>query len=160
MPDLVVRKITVQAHRKGYTRGKDPTLELPDILEDEAYDGQLPEIMTIDGRDDVPREIAQHENSVDDDEIATPAGASATAQGQATTASVTEAALLAPEPSISSAGFRELHALRRDAGFLEPSTAATPEEHSTRHGIRWSRRLSYCATSEVIMLTSEKITAN
>ena len=47
MPDLVVQKITEQAHRQGYTRGEDPTLEFPDILEDEAYDGQLPEMMTL-----------------------------------------------------------------------------------------------------------------
>jgi hypothetical protein len=39
MPDLVVQKITEQAHRQGYSRGEDPTLEFPDILEDEAYDG-------------------------------------------------------------------------------------------------------------------------
>ena len=51
----IVQKITEEAHRQGYTRGEDPTLEFPDIFEDEAYDGQLPEMMTIDGRDDVPQ---------------------------------------------------------------------------------------------------------
>ena len=40
-----------------------------------------------------------------------------------------------------------------------PQSAATPEEHFTRHGIRWSRRLSARARSEV-MLTREKINAN
>ncbi len=54
MPNLVVQNITVQSHCQYYTRGEGLTLEFPDILKDEAYDGQLPEIMTIGGRDDVP----------------------------------------------------------------------------------------------------------
>ena len=73
MPDLVVQKITEQAHRQGYTLGEDPNLEFLGILEDTAYyDGQLYEIMTLDGRDDVPQEITHHENAVDDDEIVSP----------------------------------------------------------------------------------------
>ncbi len=159
MPDLVIQKIREKAHRQGYTRGEDPTFEFLDILEKEDYDGQLPEMMAIDGRDDVPQEISHHENAVDDDEIAPPVGGSGTAQVQADTASATEAVPLAPEHSTSRASSRELRALRRDAGFIEPSTAATPEDHSTRHGIRWSRRLSTRATSEV-MLTREKINAD
>jgi hypothetical protein len=162
MPDLVVQKITEEAHRQGYTRGEDPTLEFPDILEDEAYNGQLPEMMTIDGKDDVYQEIAHHENAVDDDEITPPAGVSATAQVQAIIASATEAALMALEPSTPPASSRELRELRelhRDAGFIEPSIATTPEEQSTRHGICWSRRLSVRTSSEV-MLTREKINGN
>ena len=124
MPDLVVQNITEQAHRQGYTRGEDPTLEFPDILEDEAYDGQLPEMMTIDGKDDVSQEIAHYENAVDNDEIAPPAGVSAAAQVQAATVSASVAFPLATEPSTSLASSRELRALRRDAGFIESSTAA------------------------------------
>jgi hypothetical protein len=116
-------------------------------------------MMTIDGRDDVSQEISHNENAVDDDEIAPPAGVSGTAQVQAATASATETVPLTPEPSTSPASSRELRALRRDAGFIEPSTAATSEDYSTRHGICWSRRLSARATSEV-MLTREKINAN
>ena len=53
MPDIVVQKITEQAYRQGCTRGADPTLEFPDVLDDdEANAGQLPEMMPIDGRDD------------------------------------------------------------------------------------------------------------
>jgi len=92
-------------------------------------------MITIDGRDGVPQETANHENAVDDDEIAPPARVSATAQVQAVTALATEAVLLAPEPSTSLTISRELCALRRDAGLVQPFTAATPEEHSTRHGI-------------------------
>jgi hypothetical protein len=42
MPYLVVQKITEQAHRQGYTRGEDPTLEFPNILEDELMMGSSP----------------------------------------------------------------------------------------------------------------------
>ena len=112
MPDLDVQKITEQAHRQGYTRGEYPTLEFPDILEDETHDGQVPEMMTIDGRDDVPQKIAHHEIAVDDDEIALPAGVSVTAHIQAATVSATEAAPMAPEPSTPPASSRELRALR------------------------------------------------
>jgi hypothetical protein len=116
-------------------------------------------MMTIDGRDDVPQETAHHENAVDDYEIVPPAGVSATDQIQAADAVAAEAALLAPEPSISPSSSREFCALRRDTGFIELSTTTAPEQHSTRHGIRWSRRLSARATSEA-MLTREKINAN
>ena len=58
MPDIVIKKITEQAHRQGYTRGEDPTLEFPDIIEDETNDWRLPEMMTIDGRDDASQEPA------------------------------------------------------------------------------------------------------
>jgi hypothetical protein len=159
MPDLVVSKIMEQAHRQGYTRGKDATLDFPDILKDEAYDGQLPEMMIIDGRDYAPQETVHHENAVDDDEIAPPAWVSATAEVQAAIAAAAEATTFAPEPTTSPASFRELCVLRRGAGFIEPSTVAAPKHHSTCHGIRWSRRLFASATSEV-MLTREKINAN
>ena len=36
MPDIVVKKITEQSHCQGYTRGEDPTLEPPEIIEDET----------------------------------------------------------------------------------------------------------------------------
>ncbi len=32
VPDIFVQKIMEQAHRQGYTRGADPTLEIPDVL--------------------------------------------------------------------------------------------------------------------------------
>jgi hypothetical protein len=71
MPYIVVQKITEQAHRQSYTRGEDPTLEFSDILEDEVNDGRLPEMMTIDDRDDVPQKRAHHENIVDDRSLTT-----------------------------------------------------------------------------------------
>ena len=150
MPDIVVKKITEQAHRQGYTRGEDPTLESPEIIEDETNDGRLPEMMTIDGRDDARQEPARHEIATDAEEIAPPAGVSVAAQVQA--------GPLAPEASTAPVGSRELRALRRDAGFVEPSTAAAPEQSSAHQGVRWSRRLSPRATSEVL-LTREKMNA-
>ena len=84
---------------------------------------------------------------------------SAPASVQAATAEAAEAGPLAPKPSTSPASSRELRARRRDAGFIEPSIAAAPEQHPTRHGIRWPCRLSARATSEVI-LASEKMNAN
>jgi len=159
MPDLGVQKITEQAHHHGYTRSEYSTLEFPGILEDEAYDEQLLKMLIIDGIDDVLHEIAHYENASDDDEIALQAGVSASAQAQTATAAAAEDAPLAPEPSTPPASTRELRALRRDAGVVEPPTAAAPEQHSTRHGIHWSRRLSACASLE-ILLTREKISAN
>ena len=151
MPDIVIKKITEQAHRQGYTRGEDPTLEFPDIVEDETCDGRLPEMMTIDGRDDEHQGLARHEIAVDADEtVAPPAGVSVAAQDQAVPQ--------LPEPPTAPVSSRELRALRRDAGFVEPSTTAAPEEFSAHHGVRWSRRLSPRATSEVL-LTREKVNA-
>jgi hypothetical protein len=83
MPDIVVKKITEQAHRQGYTRGEDPTLESSEIIEDETTDGQLPEMMTIDGRDDARQKLARHEVANNAEEIASPAGVSVAAHVQA-----------------------------------------------------------------------------
>ncbi len=84
---------------------------------------------------------------------------SITTQVQAATASATQATPVAAEPSTSPASSRELSVLRRDAGFIDPSIAATPEELSIRHGIQWSRCLVARATSEE-MLTRENINGN
>ena len=113
-------------------------------------------MMPIDGRDDEMQGPTRHENAADDNEVAPSAGVSVAAQAQATT--VAEAATLAPEPSIAPASSRELRALRRDIGFIEPYTTAAPEQSSHHQGVRWSRRLSPRVTSEV-MLTREKINA-
>jgi hypothetical protein len=50
MPELVIAKITEVAARQGYSRGQDPTLEVPDVLEEELDDALLPDMMEIDGR--------------------------------------------------------------------------------------------------------------
>ncbi len=34
MPELVIVKITELATRQGYSRGVNPTLEIPDVLEE------------------------------------------------------------------------------------------------------------------------------
>ncbi len=52
MPDIVIDKLTEQATRQGYTRGADPTLKFPNVLEDELNNNLLPEMMDIDGRVD------------------------------------------------------------------------------------------------------------
>jgi hypothetical protein len=150
MPDIVVKKITEQAHRQGYTRGEDPTLEFPEIIEDETNDGRLPEMMTIDGRDDARQEPARDEAATDADEIAPPAGVSVAAQPQSYPS--------APKPSSVPVSSRELRALRRDTGFVECSADAAPEQSSAHRGVRWSRRLSPRTTSEVL-LTREKVNA-
>jgi hypothetical protein len=149
-PDIVVKKITEQAHRQGYTRGKDPTLEFSEIIEDETNDGRLPEMLTIDGRDDVRQEPARHEAATYADEIAASKGVSVAAQLQSDP--------LAPEPSFVPFSSRELRTLRRDPGFVECSTDAAPEQSSAHQGVRWSRRLSPRATSEVL-LTRDKVNA-
>lgn len=51
MPDAVIQRLTAQALRQGYTRGVDPTLEVPPVLE-ELDQQQLPDMMQIDGRAD------------------------------------------------------------------------------------------------------------
>jgi hypothetical protein len=150
MPGIVVKKITEQAHRQGYTRGEEPTLEFPEIIEDETNDGRLPEMMTIDGRDDARQEPARDEAAADADEIAPPVGESVAAQPQSDP----------PAPELSSVPVtsRELRALRRDMGFVECSTDAAPEQFSAHQGVRWSRRLSPRVTSEVL-LSREKVNA-
>ena len=81
MPDIVIQKITEQAYRQGYTRGADPTLEFPEVLDDdEANEGQLPEMMPIDGRDDEMQGPTRHENAADVNEVAPSAGVSVAAQ--------------------------------------------------------------------------------
>jgi len=42
MPDIVIEKLTRQALRQGYTRGKDPTLEFPAVLDEDDVDEFLP----------------------------------------------------------------------------------------------------------------------
>jgi hypothetical protein len=70
MLDIVVRKIIEQAHRQGFTRGADPNLEFLDVLDEEAYDAKLPDMMTIDGRAEEPTGSVRHKNAVDDDKKA------------------------------------------------------------------------------------------
>ena len=85
---------------------------------------------------------------------------SSTAQAQAAAAATSKDAILALEPSIPPASSRELRVPCRYSGFIDSSTAAAPEQHYlTRHEIHWSRRLSACASLE-ILLTREKISAN
>ncbi len=63
MPDIVFQKITEQAQRQGYTRGADPTLAFPDVLDEAAHDAKLSDTMTIDGRDEEPIGPVRHENT-------------------------------------------------------------------------------------------------
>jgi hypothetical protein len=50
MPDIVIDNLTEQAARHRYTRGADPTLEFPHVLEDKLNNSLLPDMMNIDGR--------------------------------------------------------------------------------------------------------------
>ncbi len=111
MPDIVINNITEQARNQGYTRGKYHILDFPEIIEDIiTNDGRIPEMMTIDGGDDVRQEPARREAAPDADEITSPAGVSVAAQLQSSP--------LAPEPSSVLVSSFELRALRRDAGFV------------------------------------------
>ena len=48
MPDLVIAKIIELATRQGYVRGEDPTLEIPEVI-DEGVDDSLPPDIMHDG---------------------------------------------------------------------------------------------------------------
>ena len=65
MPDIVIDKLTEQAARQGYTRGADPTLKFPHVLEDELNNNLLPDMMDIDARGD---------KSFDDPDMVDPIG--------------------------------------------------------------------------------------
>jgi hypothetical protein len=56
MPELAIGKITELATRQCYSRGVDPTLEIPDVLDEELDDALLPDIMEIDVWIDEPEE--------------------------------------------------------------------------------------------------------
>ncbi len=80
MSDIVVQKISEQAHRQGYTRGSDPTLEFPDVLDEEAHYAKLPDMMTIDGRDEESIGQVLHKNALDDDKNVPPTRLNVAAQ--------------------------------------------------------------------------------
>ncbi len=42
MPELIIVKITELASRQGYSRGVDPTFEIPDVLDEEVDDASCP----------------------------------------------------------------------------------------------------------------------
>ncbi len=56
MPELVIVKITELATRQGYSRGVDPMLEIPGVLEEEVDDALLPDMVEIDVRINEPEE--------------------------------------------------------------------------------------------------------
>ncbi len=56
MLELVIAKITALAARQGYSRGLDPTLEIPHVLDEEVDDAFLGDMMEIDVQIDVPEE--------------------------------------------------------------------------------------------------------
>ncbi len=126
MLDIVVQKITEQAHRQGYTRGADPTLELPDVLDENVHDAKLPDMMTIYGRDEEPIGSVRNENALDDDKNAPPTRLNIDAQDQPADATNANDSL-DPESSTASANSRELRALRRYEGFIKPSIATVPD---------------------------------
>ncbi len=45
MPELVIDKILELSTRQGYSRGVDPTLEIPDVLDEGVDDALLPDMM-------------------------------------------------------------------------------------------------------------------
>ena len=76
MPDLVIVKITELAIRQGYSRGVDPTLEIPDVLEEEVDNAFLPDMMEIDVRINEPEEPVDLVNAAGENTLAPPVGVS------------------------------------------------------------------------------------
>jgi hypothetical protein len=74
MPELVIVKITELATRQGYSRGVDPTLEIPDVLGEEVDDALLLDMMEIDVRIDEPEEPIKLTDNAGADTPAPPAG--------------------------------------------------------------------------------------
>ena len=162
MPDIVVEKITKQALRQGYSRGEDPTLEFPAVLEDDANDGLLPDMMNIDGRaDELGGDVQEHAVAADD--LAPPAGVSAHPKVQDAAPAIP---LSVPEPSTVSINSRQL---RSDTARLASGSSVAPtpgleqslirqdvrwsdsEQPPAHRGVRWSKRLSARTTSEVLL---------
>lgn len=137
MPDIVINKITELANRQGYTRGADPTLEFPHVLEEDVDNGTLPDMMEIDGRLDKPEELANADDAVA--EPPTPAGVdeplNVHVEGPVVAQPIPE--LVGPHPI--------------DGQAVEP----TVSEHPIRRGVRWSQRLSARATSEVLLVRAK-----
>ena len=131
MPDIVIDKLAEQAARQGYTRGADPTLEFPNVLEDELNNSLLPEMMDIDGRVDKTFDGPDMVDPVGEDTFkATPSaemqppGVLAQAQVEGTVAS-SSPAHVSPEKSV--------------------------DTHQVHRGVRWSQRISARAMSEVLL---------
>jgi len=61
MPDIVIKQSMTQDFRQEYSRSEDPTLGLPAVIEEDADDGLLPDMMNIDGRSiEVEEEFREH----------------------------------------------------------------------------------------------------
>ena len=131
MPDIVINKITELATRQGYTRGADPTLEFPHVLEEDVDEGTLPDMMEIDGRLDKHEELDNVDAAA---ELATSAGMDMPldvhVKGPVAAQPIPE--LISPHPI--------------DGPAVEPIVSENP----IRRGVRWSQRLSARAISEVL----------
>jgi hypothetical protein len=76
MPDIVIEKPTRQALRQRYTRGEDPSLEFPAVLDEDDDDKFLPGMMDIDGRAD-ELSLARPQNTIGSEDLEPLAGVSA-----------------------------------------------------------------------------------
>jgi hypothetical protein len=76
MPELVIAMITELAMRQVYSRGVDPTLEIPDVIDEEADDALLPDMMEIDVQIDEPEEPIKLTDTAGADTPAPPTGVS------------------------------------------------------------------------------------
>ena len=104
MPAIVIDKLTRQTLWQGYSRGEDPTIECPTVIdEDDDYEF-LPGMMDIDGRaNDLPR--ARPQDAIGSEDLAPSAKVSASAIIQDTGSPI------ASEPHTAQPISRELRAL-------------------------------------------------
>ena len=165
MPELVIAKITEVAARQGYSRGQDPTLEVPDVLEEELDDALLPDMMEIDGRA-IEAEPIELMDAAGAETLPPPAGVSdlirlpqsecpagprqlppaPASPRQPPTAPDSSrqvpTALDSPPP-----GSRQL----RSAFRQPPQASALGQVSPVHRGVRWSQRLSARTMSEVLL---------
>ena len=131
MPDIVIDKLTEQAARQGYTRGADPTLEFPHILEDELNNSLLPDMMDIDGRSDKTFDGPDMVDSIGEDTF------------RATPLAEVQESGVPPKEQVEGASASSSPA------HVSPEKSIDTQQ--VRRGVRWSQRLSARAMSEVLL---------
>jgi hypothetical protein len=156
MPELVIVKITELATRQGYSRGVDPTLEIPDVLEEEVDDALLPDMMDIDVQINEPEEPADLLDAAGENTSAPSAGVSdlervcePTAPADSYQPPLAPANLDQPPSNESGSPppTRQLRSATRHASLAPDIVHGGP----AHRGVRWSQRLSARAMSEILL---------
>ena len=155
-PDHLLQRVTTQALRQGYTRGADPTLEAPTLLDEDepAEPVPLPEMMPIDGRADaldlnVPGAMADGGPGIEPaDQLPGPGVIAAWPEA----AVDVEAADDAAEPIAARLEAAvDVEVAEQDPPLHLPTLPPAPHADFQQFGVRWSQRLGVRTPAGVLL---------